>query len=836
MLQNNQIKVDDKLLELISADDLRVNRYGLFVTIGAIVFVLIVCAVSLWFISDEIRKSETSSQAAVNQYIARQYELRTLALAHSMDAPSKAFYETQDCEAFSVVFTLYSAVREVVIAQSDGSIRSACRGRLYSELPLRVSGTSINGEAATVNAVAYAKASAHPVFSEPYTRGHVSASYVDLVIPQPSGETIIATISLTRQLRNLAAAIDVQTRYRLHPVLDGKIFPPDSTPSIPQGSTVIKSQLSPLPYNVAFLTVNTTPRSFPLNSTPARGVMVLAFGLLVTLTLLLRYQLRQMRSERELRARIAIQKTFSDSITDGLLVVGHSYRVLYANTAFEKLFGYESYGPVGLTANDAAGIEASLAPAEMFNGHFLEFERTVHKLNGSSFECHISVSPLKPIEKSTRSLGWLVTLRDITEQKRARLTLATEHQRTVLMIESMNAAVSVVHLEDDEPLYANALYTKTWGQSVRGHVLVQKLFEASKAVGHTAEIHDKKSGRWLSVTRSVLPWPGKGLSEMLAVTDVTDRKEVENRMQVQAKAAESAANLITMGEMASSMAHELNQPLAAVQNYASASLTMIQKGRMDEDRVSEALTKIINQTQRAAYIIRRIRSFAKSKGGEPTMTAVPVERIVTGTMELALMQAKQLGMKISLTMTEPDHILVCDTVMIEQVLLNLLKNAMEASQTTETDTVEFRVSSTDQNTVFEVADRGCGMPGETDKVFTPFFTTKTTGMGIGLNICRSVVENHRGRILISANPGGGTIVRVVLPNNELPEEEDADKPATQTSATAPEQTPSQSPEQKPNTEGLENTEQKVEIKTEDKPQSKDLSPNAQTNGKPSGEP
>ena len=128
------------------------------------------------------------------------------------------------------------------------------------------------------------------------------------------------------------------------------------------------------------------------------------------------------------------------------------------------------------------------------------------------------------------------------------------------------------------------------------------------------------------------------------------------------------------------------------------------------------------------------------------------------------------------------------------------------------------------------------MPGETDKVFTPFFTTKTTGMGIGLNICRSVVENHRGRILISATPGGGTIVRVVLPNNELPEEEDADKPATQTSATAPEQTPSQSPEQKPNTEGLENTEQKVEIKTEDKPQSKDLSPNAQTNGKPSGEP
>lgn len=120
------------------------------------------------------------------------------------------------------------------------------------------------------------------------------------------------------------------------------------------------------------------------------------------------------------------------------------------------------------------------------------------------------------------------------------------------------------------------------------------------------------------MTRSVLPWPGKGASEMLAVTDITDRKEVENLMQVQAKAAESASHLITMGEMASSLAHELNQPLAAVQNYASATLTMMQKGRTSEDRVAEALTKIINQTQRAAYIIRRIRSFAKAKGVKPT--------------------------------------------------------------------------------------------------------------------------------------------------------------------------------------------------------------------------
>lgn len=767
MLKTSKIKVDDKLLELISANSLRVNRFGLYVTISAIVFIVILCAASLWFIDDENKKLETSAQTAVNQFISRQYERRTLALAHSLDAPSKQFYRDQNCEAFSVVFTLYPALREVVIAQADGSIRAACRGRLYSEMTPRAVGTSIAGQKITQDAVSFASISEHPVFSEPYNRQRLMTTYVDLVIPQKSGESVIATISLTRQLRELASLIDFQLGYRLDIMVNGQSFPPSLYAPIPQGSRSIESQLSPLPYNVTFMTTNTTPKFFLVNSAPAKAIVFLAIGLLVALTVLLRYQTRQIRSETELRARIAIQKTFNDSITDGLLVVGLTSRVLYSNTAFDKLFGYTNKSPVGLTVTEAAGIQVDIDhPERFFNGHVIELEFKAHRLDGSEFDCHTSITPLKPVQGGTKSMGWLVALRDVTEQSRARLALATEHERTVLMIESMNAAVSVVHLEEhaNELLYANALYTKNWGQTVRGHIHVQELFRKAKAVGHTAEIHDKENSRWLSVTRSVLPWPGKGLSEMFAVTDITDRKEVETLMQVQAKAAESASHLITMGEMASSLAHELNQPLAAVQNYASATLTMMQKGRTNEDRVSEALTKIINQTQRAAYIIRRIRSFAKKKGGEANITPATVEKIISGTMELALIQAKQFDMKIDVHIDKPDHVLVCDTVMIEQVLLNLLKNAMEASQETDADTVEFSVHTSDKQTIFEVADHGCGMPEESEKVFSPFFTTKTSGMGIGLNICRSVVESHRGRISICANKGGGTIVRVLLPN------------------------------------------------------------------------
>lgn len=782
MLKTSKIKVDDKLLELISADSLPVSRFGLYVTISAIVFIVILCAGSLWFIDDETKKLEISAQTAVNQSISRQYEKRTLALAHSLDAPSKKFYADQDCEAFSVVFTLYPALREVIITQSDGSVRAACRGRLYSEMTPRAVGTSISSQPATLEAVRFAAASEHPVFSEPYNREHMVTTYVDLVIPQKAGESVIATISLTRQLRDLVETSDFQLDYRLDILVDGQSFPPHLYAPIPRDCTSIESSLSPLPYNVSFMTTNTSPKIFLLNSAPAKTIVGLAIGLLVALSVLLRYQIRQMRSETELRARIAIQKTFNDSITDGLLVVGLSSRVLYSNTAFDKLFGYTDTSPVGLTVTEAADIKVGCVKPEYLNAaQVIELEHKAHRLDGSEFDCHVTITPLKPVQGGTKSMGWLVSLRDVTEQSRGRLALATEHERTVLMIESMNAAVSVVHLEEhaNELLYANALYTKRWGQSVRGHFHVQELFTEAKAVGHTAEIHDKENSRWLSVTRSVLPWPGKGLSEMFAVTDITDRKEVETLMQVQAKAAESASHLITMGEMASSLAHELNQPLAAVQNYASATLTMMQKGRTNQERVAEALTKIINQTQRAAYIIRRIRSFAKTKGGEANMTSAAVEKIVSGAMELALIQAKHFDMKINVHIDKPDHELVCDTVMIEQVLLNLLKNAMEASQETAADTIEFSVYTSDKQTIFEVADHGCGMPEEAEKVFSPFFTTKTTGMGIGLNICRSVVESHRGRITITPNEGGGTIVRVLLPNSSFV---DADRLSLKTGA------------------------------------------------------
>ena len=283
MLKTSKIKVDDKLLELISADSLRVNRFGLYVTVAAIVFILILCTTSLWFIDDESRKLEASAQTAVNQSIARQFEERTLALAHSLDAPAKRFYQTEDCEVFAVVFALHPALREVVLAQPDGSVRAACRGHLYSEMTPRAVGTSIADQRATQDAIAFSIMSEHPVFSEPYVRQHRMTTYADLVIPISTGESVIASLSLTRLLRDLVGEANLHTAYRLDILVDGSSFPPSLYAPIPEGCVSVETQLSPLPYNVSFITTNTAPKTLLVDSTPAKTIIVLALGWMLAL-------------------------------------------------------------------------------------------------------------------------------------------------------------------------------------------------------------------------------------------------------------------------------------------------------------------------------------------------------------------------------------------------------------------------------------------------------------------------------------------------------------------------------------------------------------------------
>ena len=295
-----------------------------------------------------------------------------------------------------------------------------------------------------------------------------------------------------------------------------------------------------------------------------------------------------------------------------------------------------------------------------------------------------------------------------------------------------------------------------------GEVVVSRPSTGVQPAGSSAT-QLEHGGRWFDVRERELIWTDGMAASLQIATDITEQRRNEELMAQQEKKAELSSRLVTMGEMASSLAHELNQPLGAIANYASAALTLLQSGKLAPENSVTAFEKISHQAERAATIIRRIRSFAKRTA--PEMVRVPVSRLIEETMELALIQAKKRQARIVQNVQEGLPDIICDAVMVEQLLLNLLKNAMEAAAPCPDHTVTLSVSAADsRSVVFEVADRGPGIPDAVkEKLFEPFFSTKSDGMGIGLNICRSIAEMHRGRLRAEDNPGGGTVFRLTLP-------------------------------------------------------------------------
>ena len=266
---------------------------------------------------------------------------------------------------------------------------------------------------------------------------------------------------------------------------------------------------------------------------------------------------------------------------------------------------------------------------------------------------------------------------------------------------------------------------------------------------------------------------GKQTGWMGSILDISDRKKVEDLNRRQQEKLQASARLATMGEIASTLAHELNQPLAAISSYTTGALNMLNNtacpGALNLELLKPALEKASTQAQRAGHIIRSVHTFVKRR--DPAREPVTVQAMLDSVIPLVELQARQFFVSIQVQIAVGLPPVLADRVMLEQVLLNLTRNAIESMQDIAPERRILRIvaaldieSSSQRGVAISVIDQGHGIAQEVaERLFSPFFSTKAEGMGMGLNICRTAVEFHGGTLTHANNPAGGTIFRFTVP-------------------------------------------------------------------------
>ena len=495
-----------------------------------------------------------------------------------------------------------------------------------------------------------------------------------------------------------------------------------------------------------------------------------------------RHTRRRIQAQAALITETNFRRAMENSMLTGMRALDLQGRITYVNPAFCQMTGWSESELVGLTApfpywpdEDrellAARLEDELHGRSTPGG----FQVRVKRRDDAVFDARMYVSPL--IDPKGAQTGWMTSMTDITEPNRVRRQLTESYERFTTVLEGLDASVSVAPLGSEDLLFANKLYRQWFGSRTEGHLnLVAQagrpetprgeaddevdslvglpMSELTTAQSENAEIFITDLSKWLEVRSRYLTWTDGRLAQMVIATDITPRRHAEEQSAAQAERAHSASRLITMGEMASSVAHELNQPLTAINNYCNGMVSRIKGKQINDEDLLAALEKTAKQAQRAGQIIQRIRSFVKRS--EPNRTMSDISTMVAEAVELAEIEMRRRHVRLShYVAARLPHLLV-DPILIEQVLVNLMKNAAESIDMAERPasrrSVELRVlprqlEGVGQVAEFVVTDSGKGLAPEVmERLYEAFYSTKAEGMGIGLNLCRSIVESHQGRM------------------------------------------------------------------------------------------
>ncbi|MFT3821721.1 MAG: PAS domain S-box protein [Rubrivivax sp.] len=522
--------------------------------------------------------------------------------------------------------------------------------------------------------------------------------------------------------------------------------------------------------------------------------MVVALSVLTVWMLLGTW--RHVRRRAQIQAALVQETNFrramENSMPTGMRAMDLEGRISYVNAAFCQMTGFADteligrqppfpYWPPERVDENSRLLQQELQGRSPTGG----IEMKVMRKDGSRFDARMYVSPL--IDPRGQQTGWMASMTNITEAKRIRDQLSASHERFTTVLEGLDASVSVLSVQQGELLFVNRSYRLWFGADARGHTLmaggttVDFEDEGEESVDHLSglpaqeltemgtsprEVFVDSMQKWFDVRARYLQWTDGRLAQMLIATDITARRRAEEQAAVQAEKAQVTSRLVSMGEMASSVAHELNQPLTAITNYCNGVVSRVISGTIERDDLVAALQKTARQAERAGQIIRRIRAFVKRS--EPQRQPAQARQIIEDAVDLAGIELRRRNVAIHTYVAQHLPEMMVDPILIEQVVLNLLKNAAEAIDNAGLAParrhIELRVvprHTADEGGVieFSVTDMGPGLKDEViARLYEAFFSTKAEGLGIGLSLCRSIVESHRGRMKAQNLYNGESIV------------------------------------------------------------------------------
>lgn len=381
-------------------------------------------------------------------------------------------------------------------------------------------------------------------------------------------------------------------------------------------------------------------------------------------------------------------------------------------------------------------------------------------------------------EGGIKLVTWIMFVMLLARLKRA---LERSDERFVTVLDRLDAIVYVSAFEDSRLLYANprcrlllppqaderaVTLEAGWQPSPAALLTRDRLLDgaAQPHAGVSHEFRDETSGRRYLLHARAIRWIDGRWVRLHVATDITERHAAELQALARQKQMENESRLIMLGEMASTLAHELNQPVAAVNNYARGILRRLDGSDLGEAELRSVVEKMALQAERAGRIVNRVRDLSRRRDPRlaPANLGGMAQR-VQALLEPELERA-QTRLQVELPATLPA--VRADSLLIEQALLNLCRNGLDAMRDVPAADRILRLSAAPLGTTrveVQVADAGCGVPAEVaDERQELFFTTRADGTGIGLHVCRSVLEGHGTRLTVTPREGGGSTFSFAL--------------------------------------------------------------------------